>query len=130
MARILVVDDDTLVLRGAMRVLQRASHEVWESTSPKTALNMLEHVSVDLVITDVYMPGMSGVELTRRISGAGSCRQIICMTGGGVLQTPKELLIQARVAGAGRTIEKPFVPGELIAAVDDLLALDRAAAAN
>lgn len=126
MARILVVDDNGLVLKSAQRLLQRAGHEVWESTNPKTALHMLAHVTVDLVITDVYMPGMNGVELTRLVRSTDQHPQVICMTGGGVLHTPKELLIQARVAGAGRTLQKPFMPGELIAAVDDLLNLDRA----
>ena len=130
MARILVVDDDGLVLKGAQRLLQRAGHEVWESTSPKTALNLLDHVSVDLVITDVYMPGMNGVELTRRIQSGGTCRRVIAMTGGGVLQTAKELLIQARIAGAERTIEKPFMPAELLALVDDVLRSEPVAAVN
>ena len=79
-----------------------------EETNSKTALNMLEHVAVDVVITDVYMPGMNGVELVRRISDGGTCRRVICMTGGGVLHTARELLVQARVAGAECTIAKPF----------------------
>ena len=122
MARILLVDDDDLVLKGAQRVLQRAGHEVWESNSPKTALNMLEHVSVDVVITDVYMPGMNGVEFVRRMGGRQSGKRIIAMTGGGVINTASELLAMARAAGAERTIAKPFGPGELTTAVDDVMA--------
>jgi two-component system phosphoglycerate transport system response regulator PgtA len=122
MARILLVDDDVLVLRGAQRLLERAGHEVWESTNSKTALNMLEHFTMDVVITDIYMPGMNGMELTRKINEDRSCRRVICMTGGGVLATPRELLSQAREAGAERTIEKPFMPGELLAVVDGVLA--------
>jgi CheY-like chemotaxis protein len=131
MARILLVDDDGLVLRGAQRILQRAGHEVWESSSPKTALHMLATVNPDVVITDVYMPGMNGVELVRRITECEGCRRIIAMTGGGVLNTASEMLAQARTAGAGRTIAKPFMPGELEAAVADVLAsLPLDAAAN
>lgn len=122
MARILLVDDDDLVLKGAQRVLQRAGHEVWESNSPKTALHMLEHVSVDVVITDVYMPGMNGVEFVRRMGGRESGKRIIAMTGGGVINTASELLAMARAAGAERTIAKPFGPGELTTAVDDVMA--------
>lgn len=121
MARILLVDDDSLVLKGAQRVLQRAGHEVWESSSPKTALHMLTYVTVDVIITDVYMPGMNGVELVRRISAADGCRRIIAMTGGGVMNTATELLMQARIAGAERTLAKPFGPGELEEAVTDVL---------
>ena len=130
MARILVVDDDGLVLKGAGRVLQRAGHEVWESTSPKTALHLLEHVSVDVVITDVYMPGMNGVELVRRLGGRAGGRRIIAMTGGGVMNTAAEMLAQARSAGAERTLAKPFGPDDLNAAVDDVLARPIAPDAN
>jgi CheY-like chemotaxis protein len=126
MARILVVDDDGLVLRGALRLLQRAGHEVWEAANPKTALHMLNTVPVDVVVTDVYMPGMNGVELVRRLSGRKTCRRVIAMTGGGVLNTAAEMLSQARTAGAERTLAKPFGPGELVAAVDDVLAMENA----
>ena len=123
MARILVVDDDGLVLKSAQRLLTRAGHEVWESTSPKTALHILEHVDVDVVVTDVYMPGMNGVELVRRLGKRDRCRRVIAMTGGGVLNTAQELLCQARMAGAESTLEKPFGPGDLVSAVDEVLAL-------
>lgn len=124
MARILVIDDDGLVLRGALRLLERAGHEVWEATNPKTALHMLQAVPVDVVVTDVYMPGMNGVELVRRLSKRDTCRRVIAMTGGGVLNTAAEMLAQARIAGAERTIEKPFGPGELVSAVDAVLAME------
>ena len=108
MARILLVDDDSLVLKGAQRVLQRAGHEDWESSNPKTALHQLTCVSVDVVITDFYMPGMNGVELARRIRASDGCRHIIAMTGGGATHSTAELLAQARLAGAERTLA-PFV---------------------
>jgi CheY-like chemotaxis protein len=122
MARVLVVDDDGLVLRGMLRTLQRAGHEVWESNNPKTALHMLSYVPVDVVITDIYMPGMNGVELVRRLGDRRTCRHVIAMTGGGVTGTANDLLAQARSAGAERTVAKPFGPGELVAAVEDVLA--------
>lgn len=125
MARILVVDDEDLVLRGAQRVLQRAGHEVWESTNAKTALHMLDVVPVDVVITDVYMPGINGMELVRRLGNRETCRRVIVMTGGGVLHTAEELLEQAEIAGAERTLAKPFGPAELNAAVSDVLRMER-----
>ncbi len=122
MARILVVDDDPLILKSAQRVLERAGHEVWESSSPKTALHMLDHVEVDVVVTDVYMPGMNGVELVRRMQGRDDVRRIIVMTGGGVLNTAEEMLERATLAGANETLEKPFGPLELVGAIDAVLA--------
>jgi CheY-like chemotaxis protein len=121
MARILVIDDDGLVLKTVHRLLARAGHEVWESNNPKTALNMLAAIDVDVVITDVYMPGMNGVELCRRLADRATCRHVVAMTGGGVLQTSGELLSEARIAGADRTIAKPFGPGELVAVIDEVM---------
>ena len=128
MARILLVEDDALVRKGAHRVLLRAGHEVWESANPKTALHMLECVTVDMVITDIYMPGMSGVELIRQMELRGDRPRVIAMTGGGVTRTTAELLSEARCMGAERTLEKPFGPAELLAVVDDVLSRDVAVA--
>jgi len=128
MARILIVDDDNVVRKSVHRMLERAGHEVWESSRPKTALHMLDAVSVDVVITDIYMPGMNGIELIRRLETRKSCRRVIAMTGGGTTRGSAELLAEARSIGADRTLEKPFGPAALLSAVDDVLALDAAAA--
>jgi len=124
MARILLIDDDGLVRKSIHRALERAGHEVWESAGPKTALHMLDYVAVDLVITDIYMPGMNGVELIRRLEHRQSCPHVIAMTGGGITRTSAELLSQARSMGAERTIEKPFGPDALLSAVNEVLASD------
>jgi len=93
---------------------------VWESAGPKTALHMLDYLTVDVVITDVYMPGMSGVELIRRLQSRDHCRRIIAMTGGG-FRNSAELLAEARSAGADGTIEKPFAPDTLLSTVRDVM---------
>jgi len=97
---------------------------VWESAGPKTALHMLDCVDVDVVITDIYMPGMNGVELIRRLEKRDHCRRVIAMTGGGVTRTSIELLAEATAVGADLTIEKPFGPDRLLAAVQDVLKQD------
>ena len=121
MARILLVEDDGLVRKSVHRALERAGHEVWESAGPKTALHMLDCVDVDVVITDIYMPGMNGVELIRRLEHRDHCRSVIAMTGGGVTRTSSELLAEAAAVGADRTIEKPFGPDKLLTAVKEVL---------
>ena len=126
MAKILLVEDDGLVRTSIHRALERAGHEVWESSGPKTALHMLDAVSVDVVITDIYMPGMNGVELIRRLQARESCRRVIAMTGGGVTRTSAELLAEARSVGADRTMEKPFGPDKLLRAVDEVMRMDAA----
>lgn len=120
MARVLLVEDDGLLRKSVHRILSRAGHEVWETTGPKVAMHMLEQVPVDVMITDIYMPGMSGVELINRIDRA-RCPRVIAMTGGGVARTSESLLADARQAGAERTLEKPFESSELMEALDSLL---------
>ena len=129
MARILLVEDDGLVRKSVHRALERAGHEVWESAGPKTALHMLDCVNVDVVITDIYMPGMNGVELIKRLESRQACRRVIAMTGGGITRTSRELLAEAKSVGADRTIEKPFGPDKLLRMVDAVMAMDRVPAA-
>jgi two-component system chemotaxis response regulator CheY len=121
MARVLLVEDDNLLRKSVHRILSRAGHEVWETTGPKVAMHMLTQVPVDVMITDIYMPGMNGVELITRLDRT-QCPKVIAMTGGGVTRTPEALLDDARLAGAQRTLEKPFESRELIEALDWVLA--------
>jgi len=127
MARVLVVEDDTLVRKSVHRILERSGHEVWESTGAKTALRMLSVVAVDVIITDVFMPGMNGLELMQHLTGRHPTQHVIAMTGGGVMREAGDLLVEARRIGADGTLEKPFGPRELNAVVDGVLAARTAA---
>ena len=127
MARVLVVEDDSLVRKSVHRILERAGHEVWESAGARTALRMLAVVPVDVIITDVYMPGMNGLELMQHLTGRHQTQHVIAMTGGGVTRDAGELLSEALSIGADGTIEKPFGPRELTAVVDGVLAVQPAA---
>jgi CheY-like chemotaxis protein len=127
MARVLVVEDDSLVRKSVHRILERSGHEVWESTGARTALKMLAVVTVDVIITDVYMPGMNGLELMQHLSGRQHTQHVIAMTGGGVTREAADLLREALSIGADGTIEKPFGPRELNAVVDGVLAMQPAA---
>ena len=127
MARVLVVEDDNLVRKSVHRILERSGHEVWESAGARTALHMLTVVPMDLIITDVYMPGMNGLELMAHLTGRHQSQHVIAMTGGGVVRGAGDLLDEARRIGADGTLEKPFGPRELNAVVDGVLAVQHAA---
>jgi len=123
MARVLLVEDDGLLRKSVHRILTRAGHEVWETTGPKVAMHMLEQVPVDVMVTDIYMPGMNGVDLISVID-RNRCPRVIAMTGGGVSRTAEDLLVSARAAGAQYTLEKPFESRELVEAVNTLMESD------
>jgi len=126
MKRILLVDDDGLVRRGAHRLLERAGYEVWETASAKVALDLLDRMPIDMVITDIYMPGMNGITLIREIGRRPNRARLIAMTGGGY-RTPGDLLEEAAGAGAERTLAKPFTADLLLGLVADLLQPPRGA---
>lgn len=122
MARILVVEDDPLLRRSVHRLLVKAGHEVWETAGPQAAMALLSQTPMDVVVTDIHMPGMSGVELILQIDPSSSPK-VIAMSGGGVSRRAGDALADAREAGAQRTIEKPFESRELIEAIEAVLRL-------
>lgn len=81
---------------------------------------MVERRPVDLVITDLYMPGMDGVEFTIRLRQGHPDVKVIAISGGG-WKNNAEALELARRVGAHRTLPKPFQQDELLATVDSVL---------
>ena len=76
-ARVLVVDDDFSIRETFERHLKRAGHEVLTAASAEEALNALADFNPTLVITDVRMPGMDGLELLRRIREACDTQVVV-----------------------------------------------------
>ena len=64
---ILVVDDDNLICQQLERLYQHGGYQVSVTHFAENALQMLEKEDIDLVVTDVQLPGLSGIELTKRI---------------------------------------------------------------
>lgn len=67
MAHILAVDDDELVLRSVRRVLENAGFTVSTATNGQEALNLITNGQPDLIVLDIIMPGIDGLEVCRRI---------------------------------------------------------------
>ena len=83
MARILLAEDDSL-LRETLRVaLQGAGHEVLAAPNGSVAINLAREKDFDLIVTDVLMPEMDGLELIQGLRKARSDVPIIAMSGGG-----------------------------------------------
>lgn len=120
MAHILVIDDDD-TLRGAIvAFLQSSGHEVHEANDGKKALTLFEATPVDLVITDINMPEMDGIEIILKFGSTWPDIPVIAMSGGGLL--PKEMLLdQAGLLGATQSISKPFDLLDLLEIVERAL---------
>lgn len=123
MARILLVDDDADVRTGMRRVLVRLGHEVVAAADGREALRALEGDPCELVITDINMPEMDGIELILALNERWPRVPVIAISGGGLL--PKELLLaSAEVLGVVTSLPKPVGFTELEAAVHRALGSD------
>ncbi|WP_204137555.1 response regulator [Halomicronema sp. CCY15110] len=121
MPRILVVDDNSDLRSYISNVLQRQGYQVRTAQDGVAALAMLETFTPNLILTDLMMPGISGLELLRQIRQTESLRSIPI-----VLLTAKvddETRIEGVEQGADAYLGKPFNDRELLAEVRNLLAL-------
>lgn len=121
MVRVLLVDDHDDVRVTLARALRRLGHEVAQASNGAEALRSLRDTPCDLVITDINMPEMDGIELVLAIRSERADLPVIAMSGGGLLA--KELLLaDADALGAVLTLEKPISVADLASAVDRALA--------
>lgn len=120
MTRILVVDDDSALRRLVATVLERKKFAVTEAPDGGKAVGMLEMGAFDLVITDIVMPEIEGLELVRHIRSLHPATKVMVVSGGGSHLVSYTQL--AKQLGADDVLAKPFTPAELISAVERLLA--------
>jgi len=116
-ARILVVDDEESIRDLCARVLTRAGYAVKTVPSGEDAVTTMAEVAFDLLISDIRMPGMSGLEVLARAKTAYPHIRVVLITGFG---TP-QILTRGQPPSADRILTKPFSPTELLTAVRENL---------
>ncbi len=130
MASILVVDEEIEVGAAVRRVLERAGYLVTVVNNATAALEAVAQQPPDIVITDIIMPKVHGVELIKTLRERYARIRIIAISGGGSFgplgYKPEAIsthayLAAAREAGAEEILTKPFDLTDLIAAVRRLL---------
>jgi signal transduction histidine kinase/tetratricopeptide (TPR) repeat protein len=112
--KILVVDDDQDVLRPLCTFLEKSGYEVVPARDAAEALTAVPSHHPDIVISDIGMPGMDGIELCRKLRASSPRLPIVLMSGWASEVDPA----RAREAGAGALLAKPFAMQQ----VTDLLA--------
>lgn len=121
MAHILLIDDDDGIRNAASRYLRMLGHEVTEAGDGARALRLAQGSPVDLVITDINMPEMDGIEVILAVTENKPGVPVIAISGGG--RMPKDVLLaSAGLLGAVETLAKPFELSELMQAVERGLA--------
>jgi len=108
--RVLVIDDEAEVRETLRDLLEAAGQEVWEAGSGREGLELLERQRVDLVCTDLGMPGMSGWEVAERVKARWPGQKVALITGWGAWVEPEEL----RAHGVDFLINKPFQLKEIL----------------
>jgi CheY-like chemotaxis protein len=124
-ARILVIDDDEPFLKIVQMMLERAGHQVVVATSGMEGLREFKRSAVSLVLCDLYMPDMDGLDMLTALRKIKSDLPVIIMSGA----PPKALgqsaavdyLEMAELLGATSTIAKPFRANQLLARIDQAL---------
>lgn len=117
---ILLVDDDADLRSLLRRTLLRAGYSVHEAENGREGLNVLALSPVDVVVTDIIMPDMEGVEFILLLRRTRPSLRVIAMSAGGRL-SPDSYLDLARRSGAIRTLAKPFDLEDFLAVLLDTL---------
>jgi DNA-binding NtrC family response regulator len=128
--RILVVDDDDAVAIVLCGLLEQDGHHVERASTGSDALRRIVPASIDVILSDVRMPGMSGMELLERARAAHPEVPVVMLTAHGSVP----LAVEAMRAGATDFLTKPFEREEVLRAIAKAMALvvhdDHAPAAN
>ncbi len=114
MKRILVVDDEEAVRELTLEILRRHGYRPLGVPSGSEALAALDEESFDLILSDVVMPGMTGVELLDELQARAHDIPVVLMTGG---SPEPERTSKAAAVGAAGLLYKPFSHDELKAVV-------------
>jgi two-component system NtrC family response regulator len=117
MGRILVVEDDEALKRVAQGQLERNGHQTAAAMDVAEALDVLRRQPVDLVLSDLHLPDMSGMELLKRVRMEYPETAVVIMTAYGTIETA----IEATRMGAYDYITKPIHPDELKTLVNRVL---------
>jgi len=116
-AKILVVDDEEIVLKSCRKILEGGGHEVFTALSGQEAFDLMEKEPIDIVITDIKMPVMDGMEVLEKVKEKYPDILVIMITGYSTVQSA----VQAMKLGAFDYIPKPFTPDEVLIVVERAL---------
>ena len=114
MATILIIDDEEMMRVLIRSALRAAGHEVVEAANGREGLALYRHKPTDLVITDIAMPELNGLDMMLELTRYFLDAKVIAISGG---EGEKNVLDVAKLLGARRTIQKPFSMLQLLDAV-------------
>lgn len=120
MAHILIADDQEKIRQMLKSLLEQYGHEITLAINGREALNPFRPDKIDLVITDILMPDIAGIETIRELRKVDADVKIMAMSGGGTIGATGYLRM-AGMFGAKETIEKPFNVQDMLDIVSECL---------
>ena len=118
MSKILLAEDDEMMRTFLTASLKRAGHDVQDFEDGETALQALEREVFDLLLTDIVMPGIDGIELARRGAELDPAMKIVFITGFAAVA----LASGTPTPAGAKILSKPFHLRELVEEVDRVIA--------
>ena len=119
MAHILIIDDEEEVLKMLKMALERKGHKVTTAYNGIDGIKKYRENTPDVIITDIVMPEMEGLEAIKKLRDEFKDVKIIALSGGGFVD-PKEYLKLAKLFGAQYTFAKPADLKKISKAIDEL----------
>lgn len=113
MKHILLMDDETSIVQLLTRLLQRSDYKVTVALDGKEGMELYRNDPADLVIVDIFMPEMDGLEVIRQLKAEFPDVHLIAISG-----APKNLLHEAKELGANQILRKPFNLDVLLQAIE------------
>jgi len=115
--KILIIDDESIIGISSKRILEPENYEVTFHQDPNKGLEEALTGAFDLILLDLILPEMDGMEILRRIKSAGILSEVVIITGYATVQTA----VEAIKLGASDYISKPFIPDELKIIINKVL---------
>ncbi|PCJ51301.1 MAG: response regulator [Candidatus Hydrogenedentota bacterium] len=128
MKHILVIDDNTEIRQVLKEMLEMEEYQVSLAEDGAKALALCDDTSFDLIITDICMPGKSGLEVIEELRKRSADQKIIAISGGpgtanaGGWTIYDEMLETAGTSGADKTLAKPFDRTAILETISELIA--------
>ncbi|HEX8470765.1 MAG TPA: response regulator [Brevundimonas sp.] len=120
MATILIADDDPVLREIASEMLRSTNHAAVLAEDGLEVLRLLDGITVDVLVTDMLMPNMDGVEVIMAARAKYPALKVLAISGGGSVGA-SYMLHMAKVLGADAILEKPLKLDTFIGAIRDLL---------
>lgn len=115
--QILVIDDEPEVLAVMVDVLEQEGYSPRSTSDSREASRLLEETTFDVIVSDIMMPHLSGLQLLEMAKRQNPDVQVVFVTG----YSTREVALEALNKGAAGFIEKPFQTHQLVAAVREAL---------